>query len=93
MISHTLKYAFLLSASVGALLSGCTTAQPALDGQIDSLLGNAVRANVMAHAVIPSDEQKNNTYIPADPARAALALKHYQEDTVEQQDDITIDPS
>jgi type IV pilus biogenesis protein CpaD/CtpE len=91
MNSPTVKSICLLSASA-VLLSACTTARPALDGQIDMTLGHAVHANILAHAVVPSDQQKNNTYIPADPARAALALKNYRENNVEQQDDIKIDP-
>lgn len=65
------------------VLAGCATAKPALEGRLDPGLGNAVKANAEAHAVAPTPQQKANTYIPADPARAALARKHYRENTVE----------
>ena len=93
MNSLTVKSVCLLSMSAGfVLLSGCETARPALEGQIDMTLGQAVHANILAHAIVPSDQQKNNTYIPADPARTALALKNYRENKVEEQDDIKIEP-
>ncbi len=65
------------------LLAGCSTTSPALKGDLDTHLGQAVHHNVAAMAIAPSVAQKNNTYIPADPARAALARKHYREDKVE----------
>ncbi len=65
-------------------LSGCATTKPALEGRMDTRLGSAVKANVNAHAVVPTPQQKANTYIPADPSRAALARKKYRENTVEE---------
>ena len=61
------------------ILGGCATSQPALKGRLDPNLGSAVRANVDAQAVTPSPAQKANTYIPADPIRAALVRKNYRE--------------
>ena len=66
------------------ILGGCATAKPALEGRLDTELGSAVKANINAHAVTPTPRQKANTYIPADPSRAALARKNYRENTVEE---------
>jgi len=66
------------------ILAGCTTAKPALEGRLDANLGDAVRSNAQAHVVAPTPAQKANTYIPADPTRAALARKNYRENTVEE---------
>ncbi len=65
------------------ILSGCATAKPALEGRIDPYLGSAVKANIAAQFVAPSPQQKANTYIPADPNRAALARKNYRENTID----------
>ncbi len=64
-------------------LGACATSKPALESSLDPSLGQAVRHNIAAMAVAPSARQKADTYIPADPARAALARKHYREDKVE----------
>jgi len=64
------------------ILGGCTTAKPALEGRLDTEFGNAVKSNVAAHAVAPTPSQKANTYIPADPNRAALARLNYRENNV-----------
>ena len=66
------------------VLGGCETAKPALQGRLDADLGNAVKANIQAHAVAPTPAQKANTYIPADPSRAALAREKYRENTIEE---------
>lgn len=62
--------------------AGCSTSKPALQGQLDAHMGAAVKANIAAHAVEPTPEQKANTFIPADPARTGLAREHYRENTV-----------
>ena len=74
----------------GALivLAACQTAQPALTGQLDYDLGSAVKHNIEAQFVRPTDAQKANTYIPADPARAAMAHKKYQENTIEELENV-----
>ncbi|PHS41597.1 MAG: hypothetical protein COA91_02140 [Robiginitomaculum sp.] len=64
------------------ILAGCATAKPALKGQLDANLGAAVRANIQAQFVAPTPKQKADTYIPADPSRAALARKRYRDDNV-----------
>lgn len=60
-------------------LGACATSQPVLQGHLDERLGTATRTNIAAHFVAPSAEQKANTFIPADPARTALARKDYEE--------------
>ena len=65
------------------ILGGCTTVQPALEVRLDPNLGAAIRTNIQTQAVAPTAKQKANTYIPADPSRAALALKNYRDGNVE----------
>jgi len=75
----------LFGAVALVFVGGCTTvqhAQPALKGQLDVQLGAAVRANIQAQFVAPTPKQKADTYIPADPSRAALARKRYRDDNV-----------
>ena len=74
-----------LSICIAALyiLSGCASATPALDGRLSPDFGDAIDANIKAHAVAPTPAQKANTYIPADPSRTARARRNYREDTVE----------
>jgi hypothetical protein len=72
----------LSSLAAFVLCAGCATSKPALQGQLDAQLGAAVKANIAAHAVEPTPEQKANTFIPANPARTGLALKQYRENTV-----------
>jgi len=81
MIIH--KKSIIISGVALLALSACTTAKPALDGRLDPQLGSAVKANADAHAVAPTPRQKANTYIPANPSRAALARKNYRENTVD----------
>ncbi len=71
---------FSLSA---LLITGCTTSVPVLQGQFGDQHGAATHANIQAHAVKPSAQQKANTYIPADPARTALALEKYRQGKVD----------
>jgi len=81
MKRHTIS--LLFGGLTLVVLGGCATAKPALEGRLDPNLGAAVRTNIQAQAVAPTAKQKANTYIPADPSRAALALKNYREDNVE----------
>ncbi len=74
----------VISGAVLVSLGACQTAQPALTGQLDRELGSAVKHNIEAQFVRPTAVQKANTYIPADPTRAALARKRYQEDKVKE---------
>ena len=77
------KKTLLCGGIFALLLTGCATAKPALEGTLDPKLGYAVRANIQAQAIAPTAQQKANTYIPADPSRAALARKNYRENTVQ----------
>ncbi len=74
---------FLLFGTL-VFIGGCTTAKPALDGHLDANLGVAVRSNIQAHFVAPTPKQKADTYIPADPDRAALARKNYRDNNVKE---------
>lgn len=78
------KKSLAYTALTALVLAGCASSKPALEGRLDTELGSAVKANINAHAVVPTPQQKANTYIPADPARAALARKNYRENTVEE---------
>ena len=64
------------------LLSGCMTSTPAMDGQLNNDMGAAVKANINAQAVIPTDAQKSNTFIPADPTRSSAARENYRQNTI-----------
>jgi len=64
------------------VLAGCSTSQPALQGQLDRNLGSAVEANIDLHAVAPTAAQKANTFIPADPVRTRQARQNYKDNTV-----------
>jgi len=76
------KTPVIFLAAFTVLTAGCTTSKPALEGQLDPNLGHAVNSNVQAQFVTPTDKQKADTFIPFDPARAALARKNYKENTV-----------
>ncbi len=76
------KTSLTILAVFAALTTGCTTSKPVLKGQLDPMLGHAVQTNTDAQFVAPTDKQKADTFIPADPARAALARKNYKENTV-----------
>ncbi len=78
-----------LSATLLIALAACQTSQPALQGGLDTNFGDAIRHNTAAQAVLPTPAQKANTYIPADPARAAMARKKYQENTIEELENIS----
>ncbi len=79
----------MCGGSVLILLGACQTSGPALTGQLDYDLGSAVKHNADAQFVRPTAAQKANTYIPADPARAALAYKKYQEGKVEKTEKVS----
>jgi len=69
-------------AGTALILSGCAVSGPALNGQLDPNLGAAIKTNTLAQAVAPTPEQKANTFIPANPARTALAREKYRENKV-----------
>jgi hypothetical protein len=68
--------------ALASVLGGCATSKPALHGQLDPTLGSAVKANIAAHAVAPTAEQKANTFIPADPTRTQQARQNYRDNKV-----------
>lgn len=70
--------------TIGFTLAGCATHKPVLQGQMSDDFGAAVSANIDAHAVAPTDAQKQNTFIPAHPARTSLARQKYRDNTVEE---------
>ncbi|PHR91807.1 MAG: hypothetical protein COA69_11575 [Robiginitomaculum sp.] len=75
-----MKILHISSLAALVFLGACaTTSQPVLQGHLDERLGTATRTNITAHFVAPSAAQKANTFIPADPARTALARKDYEE--------------
>lgn len=63
-------------------LSACATTRPAASSDTPSF-GKAVRANLTAQIVAPTDTQKADTYIPANRARRELARENYETDTLE----------
>ncbi len=72
----------VLIFSVLVISTACATSKPALEGQLNSDFGSAVKYNTAQHAVPASQAQKENTYIPANRARTALARKNYEENKV-----------
>jgi len=64
-------------------LTACVTSQPALDDHSPTF-SEAVTFNTAAQHVVPTPAQKNNTFIPADRDRKALAIKQYKSDTTEE---------
>ena len=72
------------TATLGFSLAGCATQKPVLQGQLSDDFGAAVSANIEAHAVAPTAAQKQNTFIPAHPARTGLAQKNYRQNTVQE---------
>ena len=76
-MTHFKKSTALVFAA--ALLSGCATSTD----MTHSEFGSAVKHNIAAQAVPPTETQKNNRFIPADPARRDLARDRYKADEVE----------
>ena len=67
-----------------SILGACTTS---MDLTSDSF-GDAVRHNIAAQHVKPTDAQKQNTFIRADAQRSALAQQRYKTDKVEKPVDL-----
>ncbi len=65
------------------VLGACATAPNPSTTATSEAFGSAVKHNIRVHAVAPTQEQKQNTYIPADRSRQDLARKRYREDDVE----------
>lgn len=76
-----MKHRSIIICAVIAL-GGCINGSAALNGSLDKNLGQAVQSNRDAQAISPSPEQKADTHIPADPARAETARQNYRQNTV-----------
>lgn len=64
-------------------LGGCATTAVQTHGPIASAgFGDAVRHNIELQAVPPTDAQKQDRTIPADPDRRKLALENYKNNEV-----------
>ena len=61
-------------------LIGCATGTGAHKNSPN--FSDATAHNRAVHAVAPTAEQKNNTYIPADASRQSIARDNYRENTV-----------
>ena len=62
-------------------LGACQTAQPALEPALSDDLGSAVKANIAAMAIVPTEAQREDTFIPQDRARRDRAVRSYREGT------------
>jgi len=62
-------------------LSACQTAAPAMEPALTPTFGEAVRHNIAAMAVPPTETEKNDTYIPQDRAHRTRTIKAYREGT------------
>jgi len=77
-------YKMIIIAGFGTLgLSACVTTQPALQAH-SANFGQAKANNTAVHAVVPTPEQKANTYIPADRDRREKARERYKKDEVKE---------
>lgn len=68
---------------LGAALTGCASAQPALDGHTSGF-GDAVAQNIAAQRIAPTAEDKANTFIPPNRARQKAAREAYENGTVKE---------
>ncbi len=68
---------------VGFAVTGCATAQPALDAH-SSGLGDAVAQNIAAQRIAPTAADKANTFIPPNQARQKAAREAYENGTVKE---------
>lgn len=82
--SRTRLLSGLSVALMGLALSACaTTAVKNPPGIAASAgFGDAVRHNIEIQAVAPTEAQKNDRMIPADPDRRRKALENYKNDEV-----------
>lgn len=67
----------------GLALTGCASAQPALDAQ-SSHFGDAIAQNIAAQRIAPTVEEKANTFIPPSRARQKAARDAYENGTVKE---------
>lgn len=77
MTLTSVKYIALSLTSLAAL-GACATTVPATEQDYVS----AVQRNIEAQAITPTDEQKANVNIPADPTLRAAARERYRTGTV-----------
>ncbi len=75
----TSKFKLLLLVCAAGSLGACATTNTS-----GSTFGASVKQNIAVHAVAPTDAQKQNTFIPADRDRKALAKDRYKKDEVEE---------
>ena len=73
------SFKLITLVSLGALLGACATT-----GAPSASFGASVKQNTAVHEVAPTDAQKQNTFIPADRDRKALAKDRYKKDEVEE---------
>lgn len=74
-----------LLAITGASLTACvTTTEPH-----SAHFGQATAQNRAVHDVAPTAEQKNDTYIPADASRQAIAREKYRNNEIEDLETVT----
>ena len=73
---------YIVALSSITVLCACATTTPI--NETSSTFGQATAHNKALHAVPPTADQKQNTYIPADRARQDLARKRYKNDEVEE---------
>ncbi|WP_409432907.1 hypothetical protein ACJ3XI_11960 [Litorimonas sp. RW-G-Af-16] len=73
-----MRFSKLILISAAAFtLSACATSQPAMQAG-STHFGDAVRHNMSAQAVAPTDKQKADTFIPPNSKRRRLAIDTYE---------------
>ena len=65
-------------------LSACSTTDTINRFDEKTSMLSAVKTNIRAQAIIPTDANKNDTHIPASTIRQNLAIQRYQDDKVEE---------
>ena len=79
----------ILVATPVLLLAACQTAAPAVEPELHAEWGSAVRHNIQAQAIVPTEAERNNRFIPSDRAVRTRALKNYREGTVPEPEPIS----
>jgi len=80
---NNFQHSFLGLAVAGFALTGCATAQPALNAH-SSGFGDAVAQNIAAQRIAPTAKDKANTFIPPNQARQKAAREAYENGTVKE---------
>ena len=73
----------LVTAGAAAVLGACASTADAHTAGLDAGFGEAVRHNIAAQAVAPTEQQKANRYIPPNTQRQRLAVETYEAGEVE----------